>query len=76
VLAIGPAIWTAINGTLGIACLDLDGERSGLFGLQLHAGPPQTVRYRFEKLVHDPKAEIAGLGPEQLIPELAMPASE
>lgn len=73
VLAIGPAIWTAINGTLGIACLDLDGERSGLFGLQLHAGPPQTVRYRFEKLVHDPEAEIAGLGPEQLIPELAIP---
>lgn len=73
ILAIGPAIWTAINGTLGVAYLESneEEERSGLISFQLHAGPPQTVRYRIEKLVHHPKVELAGLTAEQLISEIS-----
>jgi hypothetical protein len=75
ILAVGPAIWTAINGKLGVACLDLAGkdERSGLMALQLHAGPPQTVRYRIKKFVHDPKVELEGIPAETLINELKVP---
>lgn len=74
ILAIGPAIWTAINGKLGVACLDLapDAERSGLMALQVHAGAPQTVRYRLLKLIHDPKMELAGLGALDLLNALAV----
>lgn len=77
-LPVGPAIWTAINGKLGAAYLDLskDGERSGLIALQIHAGAPQTVRYRIEKLVHNPKVELAGLAAEQLIAELRVPEAK
>lgn len=75
ILAVGPAIWLAVNGTLGAACLDIrkEGERSGKIAVQLHAGPPQTVRYRFVKLVHDPALAIAGLNAEQLLAALAIP---
>lgn len=75
ILAVGPAIWTAINGTLGVACLDIakDGERSGLFALQVHGGPPQTVRYRIEKLVHNPKVELEKVSAEELIGALRVP---
>lgn len=76
ILAVGPAIWTAINGALAVACVDPTGERAGYIALQLHAGPPQTVSYRFEKLVHDPKIELAGLNAEQLIAELKAPGQE
>jgi len=73
ILAIGPAIWTAINCTLGVTYLESneEGERSGLIAFQLHAGPPQTVRYRIEKLIHNPKVELAGLTAEQLISEIS-----
>ncbi len=77
ILAVGPAIWTAINGTLGVAFLDLDAvdERSGGIALQVHAGPAFKVQYRFDKLVHDPAVTLGGLKPEALIPELfAAPA--
>ncbi|MBN2310690.1 MAG: DUF1080 domain-containing protein [Candidatus Hydrogenedentes bacterium] len=75
ILAVGPAIWTAINGQLGVACLDLGAadERSGLIALQLHTGPPMTVRYRAMKVVHNPTVELAGLTAEQLIAELRVP---
>ena len=75
VLAVGPAIWTAINGQLGVACLDIseECERSGQIAFQLHAGPPPTVRYRIHKLVHDPKVELAGMTAEELIAELKVP---
>ena len=76
ILAVGPAIWTAINGTLGVACVDPSGERAGNIAVQLHAGPPQTVSYRFVKLVHDPKIELAGLNAEQLVSELRAPGQE
>jgi len=75
ILAVGPAVWTAINGQLGVACLDIgeECERSGQIALQLHAGPPPTVHYRIQKLVHDPKLELAGLSPEELIAALKVP---
>jgi len=75
ILAVGPAIWTAINGQLGVACLDIgdECERSGQIALQLHAGPPPTVRYRIQKLVHDPKVELPGLSAEELIAALKVP---
>jgi hypothetical protein len=72
VLAVGPAIWTAINGTPGVACADLaaQDEDSGRFAFQVHKGPPQTVHYRNLKLVHNPPLEMAGLNPEALIKRL------
>ncbi len=75
ILAVGPAIWTAINGKLGVACLDIaqEGERSGWIALQVHSGPPQTVRYRIVKLVHDPKVELEGIGAEELVNALRIP---
>ncbi len=75
VLAVGPAIWTAINGKLGVACLDLAAkdERSGLIGYQIHVGPPQTVRFRSPKLVHNPKVELGRMKAEELIAELRIP---
>lgn len=76
ILAVGPAIWTAINGTLGVACVDPSGERAGNIAVQLHAGPPQTVSYRFVKLIHDPEIELAGLNAEQLVSELRAPGQE
>jgi len=74
ILAIGPAIWTAINGTLGTACVDAEkGDRAGHIALQIHSGPPQTVHYRIEKLVHNPKVTLAGMNAEALIAELDPP---
>ncbi len=75
ILAVGPAIWTAINGQLGVACLDLAGkdERTGLIAFQMHSGPTQKQSFRIEKLVHNPKVEIAGMGADALIPELTIP---
>ncbi len=72
ILAVGPAIWTAINGKLGAAYLDLseDAESSGQIAVQIHSGPPQNVRYRIDKLVHNPKVELAGMAAEELIAEL------
>ena len=78
ILVVGPAIWTAINGQLGVACLDLssENEREGLIGIQLHAGAPKKFSYRFEKLIHDPKIELVGLNAEQLINELNVPTPQ
>lgn len=72
ILAVGPAIWLAINGTLGAACLDLHdpAERSGGVALQVHSGPPQTVQYRIVKLVNNPEIKIAGFDAAQLFSEL------
>jgi len=70
ILAVGPAIWTAINGVIGVACLDLDGDRSGQFAVQIHGGPPQTARYRIKRLVLNPEVELMAAGAEQLVKEL------
>ncbi|MFP4501686.1 MAG: family 16 glycoside hydrolase [Candidatus Hydrogenedentota bacterium] len=60
ILAVGPAIWTAINDTLGVAFLDDPerAEREGLIAFQIHGGPPQTASYKIHKLVHNPKVEL------------------
>jgi HEAT repeat protein len=70
ILAIGPAIWTSINGKLGVACIDANGERSGKIAVQIHAGAPQTARYKILKLVHNPKVELESVPVETLISEL------
>ncbi|HOD52638.1 MAG TPA: DUF1080 domain-containing protein [Candidatus Hydrogenedentes bacterium] len=78
ILAVGPAIWTAINGKLGVACLDLAGkdERTGKIAFQMHAGAPQTHRFRNLKLIHNPKVELGELKADALIPELAIPVPQ
>jgi HEAT repeat protein len=72
ILAVGPAIWTAINGTLGAALLDLNpnAERNGQIAFQLHSGAPMTAQYRVVKLVHNPKVEMEGMKVEDLIAKL------
>jgi HEAT repeat protein len=70
ILAVGPAIWTALNGTLCTAFLDVKGETSGRIALQIHSGAPQTVCYRVRKLVHNPKLEIAGKDAQELLKAL------
>ena len=72
ILAVGPAIWLAINGTLGAACLDLNGaaERTGGIAVQIHSGPPQTVQYRIAQLVHNPEIKLAGLDAPKLFAAL------
>lgn len=70
ILAVGPAIWTAINGTLCTTLLDIKGEASGHVALQIHSGPPMTACYRIHKLVHNPKMEIAGKGTQELLEAL------
>jgi hypothetical protein len=73
ILAVGDRIWTAINGTLSVAIKDPGGEASGYIALQIHQGPPQTVAYRINKLVHNPKIELAGLNEAQLNRRLRQP---
>ncbi len=66
VLASGNKIWIAINGVIGAAVNDPGGETSGKIALQIHAGGPQTISYKINKLVHNPKIELAGLNEKQL----------
>lgn len=73
VLAVGPAIWTSINGKLGVACVDEEGARSGLIAIQLHQGPPETVSYRFEKLIHNPPVKLDSFNTKKLIRALEVP---
>ncbi len=72
ILAVGDRIWTAINGTLCVAIRDPGGERSGQIALQIHSGPPQTVRYRGLRLTHDPPVELAGMGEAELDAKLTV----
>ncbi len=73
ILAVGPAIWTAINGRLGVRCLDEKSPRSGRIAYQFHQGKPKTIRIRVEKIVHNPPIKLAGKGPEELIKALKIP---
>ncbi len=75
ILAVGPAMWLIVNGTLGAACLDFDGEREGQIALQIHSGPPQTVQYRPVALVHDPDFKLVKLDAKRLFSALAPPAA-
>jgi HEAT repeat protein len=66
ILAIGHYIWTAINGTLSVAIYDPEGETAGFIALQMHEGPPQTVYYRINQLIHNPPIRLAGMEEGQL----------
>jgi hypothetical protein len=58
VLAVGTKIRTAINGHL---CVDEDIPnlpKTGIFGLQVHAGGPTEVRFKDLELELDPKFEL------------------
>jgi HEAT repeat protein len=76
ILAVGPAIWTAINGQLGVSFLDPAPERTGQIAFQIHGGPPQTASYRIVKLVHNPKVEMEGLDTATLVGALNGGGSE
>lgn len=66
ILAAGNKIWIAINGVIGASVEDPGGETSGQIALQIHAGPPQTIRYKIKRLIHNPKIELAGFNESQL----------
>jgi len=72
VLAVGPVVWIAINGTLGAAFLDTaaDAQTAGALALQMHGGPAQTVQYRINKLVHDPELKLSAQDAETLLQAL------
>ncbi len=70
ILAVGPNIWTMINGQLSTAYHDPAGERAGYIGLQIHQGSPQTVQYKLEKLIHNPAITLAGMTQKQLMAAL------
>ena len=74
ILAVGPAIWTAINGKLGVACLDLAAKDGTYRQVRVpDARQPQTHRYRNITLIHNPKIELGELKADALIPELTIP---
>ena len=66
ILAVGHHIWTVINGSLSVALEDPEGELTGHIALQIHGGPPQTVKYRIVELVHNPKVKLEGYSKSQL----------
>ena len=70
ILAVGHQIWTAINGTLCVAMEDPKGELAGKIAFQVHSGPPQNVRYRVRKLVHDPELKLEKQTKKQLLDAL------
>jgi putative heme-binding domain-containing protein len=58
VLTVGSRVRTAINGHL---CVDLDDPkiaRSGIVGLQMHAGGPMEVRFKDLQVEVNPKFEL------------------
>ncbi len=73
IMAVGNRVWSAMNGQISVAINDqAGGELRGYIALQIHSGPAQTVEYRINKLVHNPKlAEIglAGMTEAELIEE-------
>ena len=73
ILAVGDQIWTAINGKLAVAVKDPGGDRSGYIALQIHSGDAQKVKYKINKLIHNPKVSLAGLNAAQLKKELKFP---
>jgi HEAT repeat protein len=75
ILAVDDCIWMAINGTLSVSIKDPKGERSGHIALQIHSGNPQTVRYRIDKLIHDPEVKLASMTEQQLRAVLREPGA-
>jgi len=55
---------------MALLCYDIIsscGELRGHSTLHVNSGPPQTVEYRIDKLVHNPKIALAGMTERQLI---------
>ena len=46
IVAVDDYVLQILNGVVTAELTDPDGARSGLFGLQLHSGPPQEVAFR------------------------------
>lgn len=46
IVAVSDYIILILNGVVTAEINDPDGAKSGLFGLQLHGGPPQEIRFR------------------------------
>lgn len=58
IVAVGSKIRTAMNGHL---CVDVDDPkyvRTGMFGLQIHAGGPTEVRFKDFEFEENPKFEL------------------
>jgi putative heme-binding domain-containing protein len=66
ILAVGHKIWIAVNGNIISATEDTGGEEEGYIALQIHSGPAQTVRYKINKLVHNPEIKLAGKDKKEL----------
>ncbi len=67
ILAVGRRIWLAINGKLSVSFYDPKAELKGRIAFQLHAGAPQKIEYKIDKLIHDPVVTLAGLTKKQLL---------
>lgn len=74
ILAVGHDLWIAVNGRLGAALHDPQGELAGQFAFQIHSGPELTVRYKPVSLVENPRIELAGMTEQQLKQALHEPA--
>ena len=72
ILAIGPLVWTALNGVISVAMIDLDApeDRTGKIAFQVHKGDPQKAQYRIKKFVHNPKVEMHKIPVEALFEAL------
>jgi hypothetical protein len=58
IVAVGPKIRMALNGHL---CVDVDNPkyvRTGMFGLQIHAGGPTEVRFKDFQFEENPKFQL------------------
>jgi HEAT repeat protein len=66
ILAVGDCIWASVNGALSISIKDPKGEKSGYIAFQVHAGKPQTARYKIIRLVHNPETKLDGYTEKQL----------
>ena len=58
IVAVGHRIMTAVNGHKTVDFEDEKGDKSGIFGLQVHSGGPTEVRWKDLKLELNPKAEL------------------
>jgi putative membrane-bound dehydrogenase-like protein len=61
IVAVGSKVRTAINGHLCVDIDDLKISRSGIIGLQMHAGGPMEVRFKDLHLELSPKFELTTL---------------
>ena len=73
ILAVGPHIWTALNGHVCAAIDDPAGERRGRIALQMHSGDPFEIRWKELELIENPPVELCGQDREELEAMLRQP---